>query len=241
MAASAIPPSNSHASNHLVRCCWRDAGCAGIFRQEQMKRKTDLTGRWPARGSGDSVPGWEKSVPFAEKSIEAEDGSRFGGRAKAEYIDVTCLSRLIETVCVERLRWPQRLAALQATGFMARRNEPTEGAHALGGEITVVWFHPKPLPQRRRHVGNPASDAAKKGMRKGCHGQTSGLSDRCLSGQNGILREVSARKIMLNAQARLAFAFSYPGNSEDDRSRPAVLSKIARFLWESKRRTATRE
>jgi hypothetical protein len=82
---------------------------------------------------------------------------------------------------------PERLAALQTTGFMARRNQPTERAHTLGGEITVVWFHPKPLPQRRRHVGKPASDAAKKVMRKGCHGQTSGLSDRCLSGQNGIL------------------------------------------------------
>ena len=42
------------------------------------------------------------------------------------------------------------------------------------------------------------------------------------------------KKNMLNAQAGLGFAFSYPGNSEDDRFRPAVLSKIARFLWESK-------
>ena len=28
----------------------------------------------------------------------------------------------------------------------------------------------------------------------------------------------------------MGFTFSYPGNSENDRSRPAVLSKIARFF-----------
>lgn len=129
--------------------------------------------------------------------------------------------------------WPERLAALQTAGFMARRNKPTKGAHALGGEIAVVRFHPEQLPQRGRHEGTPASNTAKKGVRKGCHRQTSGLSDRCPSGQSGMLVRGKPND---NAACpnRLGCHVTYPRNNEDDRSGPAVLCKIARFLWESR-------
>jgi hypothetical protein len=39
---------------------------------------------------------------------------------------------------------------------------------------------------------------------------------------------------MLNAQSAGVVTVLYPRANEDDRSRPAVLCKIARFLWESR-------
>jgi hypothetical protein len=116
--------------------------------------------------------------------------------------------RRIRNAMIEagRFRRAERFAALQATGFMARRNEPAEGAHALGGEIAVVGFHPQQLPQRRRHEGTPASNTAKKGMRKGYHGQTSEFSNHCPSGQNGMLVR-GKRWITLNAQTAWVVTF----------------------------------
>jgi len=129
-----------------------------------------------------TVPGWEKAVPFGEVDGKSErDRSGFADGMPEGIKSGTQLSGAGGS------GWPEHLAALQATGFMARCDKPTERAHALGSKIAVVGLHPKRLPQRRRQVGKPASDAAKKGMRKGCHRQTSGLSDRCLSGHNAIL------------------------------------------------------
>jgi len=116
---------------------------------------------------------------------------------------------------------------------MARRNEPAEGAHALGGEIAVVGFHPQQLPQRRRHEGTPASNTAKKGMRKGYHGQTSEFSNHCPSGQNGMLVR-GKRKDNPEWPNHLGCHLSEPRQPQHDRSRPAVLSKIARSLWEAR-------
>lgn len=64
----------------------------------------------------------------------------------------------------------ERLAALQATGSVARGDESTKRAHALGREIAVAWFHADRLPQRRSQESAQTADAAKKGLREGSHG-----------------------------------------------------------------------
>jgi hypothetical protein len=64
----------------------------------------------------------------------------------------------------------ERLAALQATGSVARGDESTKRAHPLGREIPVAWFHADRLPQRRSQESAQTADAAKKGLREGSHG-----------------------------------------------------------------------
>jgi len=69
----------------------------------------------------------------------------------------------------DRLSWLERLAALQATGSVARGDESTKRAHPLGREIAVAWFHADRLPQRRSQESAQTTDAAKKGLREGSH------------------------------------------------------------------------
>jgi hypothetical protein len=64
----------------------------------------------------------------------------------------------------------ERLAAFQATGSVARRDEPTKWAHALGREIADPRFHAQPLSQRRCHKGTQAAHNAKEPLRVGSHG-----------------------------------------------------------------------
>lgn len=61
------------------------------------------------------------------------------------------------------------LAALQATGFVARRDEPAEWAHPLDREVAVVWLHLQELPQRSCEECAQAANAGKKRMREGSH------------------------------------------------------------------------
>jgi hypothetical protein len=61
------------------------------------------------------------------------------------------------------------LAALQATGLVARRNESAKWAHPLGREVAVVWFHSQKLPERSCEEGTQAANTSKKWMRDRSH------------------------------------------------------------------------
>ena len=112
---------------------------------------------------------------------------------------------------------------------MARRDKPTKGAHALGGEIAVVRFHPEQLPQRGRHEGTPASNTAKKGVRKGCHRQTSGLSVIAARlGKAECWCEVSPT-IMLHAQTDWVVTFRIPATVRMTGPGPRFCARLLAF------------
>jgi len=67
------------------------------------------------------------------------------------------------------LSWFECLAALQATSFVAWRDESTEWTHPLGREIAIVRIHPKHLPQGSGDEGPQAANTDKDGMQDGVH------------------------------------------------------------------------
>jgi hypothetical protein len=63
----------------------------------------------------------------------------------------------------------ERLAALQAMHAMARGDESTKWAHALGSEIAVAWFPAEQSSQRSGYVSTQTPHTAKKRLRQGSH------------------------------------------------------------------------
>src|SRR5256885_16644669 len=62
------------------------------------------------------------------------------------------------------LSWCEGLAALQATCFVARRDESAIGAHPQWREVSVVWLHSKQLSQRSGQKGTQTTNPNKKRM-----------------------------------------------------------------------------
>jgi hypothetical protein len=73
--------------------------------------------------------------------------------------------RTTSTLLRHPLGRSERPAAFQATTFMARRDESTEGAHSLRGKVAVVRFHLEKLPQRSSQEGERTAKAGEKRMR----------------------------------------------------------------------------
>lgn len=71
-----------------------------------------------------------------------------------------------------RLSRFERLAALQAKGSMAGRDQAAKWAHALRCEIAIVRCDSQLLPERGRQIGTKAANTAKKRMREGIHNST---------------------------------------------------------------------
>ena len=63
----------------------------------------------------------------------------------------------------------ERLAALQATGSIAGRDQAAKRAHPLRREIAISRGYSQQLSQRRSHVGTQATNTAKKRLREGSH------------------------------------------------------------------------
>src|ERR1700676_1956416 len=75
------------------------------------------------------------------------------------------LVRISSTRLPGSLRCFEGPAALQATSFVARRDQPAERAHSLGGKVARMCFHLQKLPQRSAQEGAQTAQAGNKRMR----------------------------------------------------------------------------
>jgi hypothetical protein len=75
----------------------------------------------------------------------------------------------------------ERLAALQAKGSMAGRDQAAKWAHPLGREIAIARGDPQPLSHRRSQIRAQAANTAKERLQEGSHGIPH-IQNRCTSG-----------------------------------------------------------
>ena len=109
---------------------------------------------------------WESGSPILGGTLEGHSGwncavlKKMHGFAAAR----TCTHKL-STRSPGSLRCFEGPAALQATSFVARRDQPAERAHSLGGKVARMCFHLQKLPQRSAQEGAQTAQAGNKRMR----------------------------------------------------------------------------
>jgi hypothetical protein len=116
-----------------------------------------------------ALPEAERTVTSRADQLPQPANVLAEARLKSGFVVTVRLKRLREVYAI--LGWLNCFATLQATCFVARRDESAKRAHSLRGEVAIVRFHPKQFSQRSSNESTQVTNTDDELVQRSIHSQ----------------------------------------------------------------------